>query len=99
MSQLSTPLTPDKADQLKAVFETLSEKDKRRFAASLSLTLPHGGCGYVTEILGCSRSTITRGRIELERLKCEDDPAEGRVRRKGAGRPKKNRLIRRCSMS
>lgn len=97
MSQIYLP--PEKAEKIKAVYNTLSEKDKRRYAASLSLTLPHGACGYLIDLLGCSHATITRGRNEIERLGAEGDPAEGRVRREGAGRPKKNRLIRRWSMN
>lgn len=87
-------LPEEREEQIKAVFNTLSEKNKRRFVASLSLTLPHGACNYLSELLGCSLSTITRGRDELQRLGEEADPAEGRVRRKGAGRPKKSLLIR-----
>ena len=99
MIQNDSLLAPEKEEQIKAVFNSLSEKNKRRYAASLSLTLPHGGCEYLSQLLGCSHSTITRGRAELERLSNADDPAEGRVRKKGAGRPKKKRLIRRFSMS
>ena len=82
-------LSPDEEAQVKAVYHTLSEKDKRRYAASLSLTLPYGGCGYLIELLGCSQSTLTRGRNELRELEQSGDPAAGRVRREGAGRPKK----------
>lgn len=99
MSQGKSLLPPEKEEQIKAVYDSLSEKDRRRYAASLSLTLPHGACGYLSDVLGCSHSTITRGRGELDRLGKERDPAEGRVRRKGAGRPKKRLLIRRYSMN
>lgn len=82
-------LSPDQQAQVKAVYDTLSEKDKRRYAAALSLTLPCGGCGYLIELLGCSQSTMTRGRHELKELEQSGDPAAGRVRSEGAGRPKK----------
>lgn len=82
-------LSSDEEAQVKAAYGTLSEKDKRRFAASLSLAFPYGGCGYVVKLLGCSRATLTRGRKELRELKQSGDPAAGRVRREGAGRPKK----------
>jgi hypothetical protein len=96
MRQANSLLSPEKEEQIKAVFHTLSEKDKRRYVASLSLTLPHGGCEYLSQLLGCSHSTITRGRSELDRLGKHGDPAAGRVRSKGAGRPKKKMLTRRC---
>jgi hypothetical protein len=82
-------LLPDQEEQIKAVYESLSEKDRRRYAASLSLTLPLGGCGYLCELFGCSPSTLTRGRQELREMRQHGDPVEGRVRREGAGRPKK----------
>ena len=74
--------------QTRDVFETLNEKDKRRFAAIQAVQLGHGGMKYIAEILGVSVSTIGRGIAELELL--PDDPAEGRTRRPGAGRKKSN---------
>lgn len=72
--------------QMRNVFETLSEKDQRRFAAVQSLQFGHGGIAYVAGVLGCSTKTIGRGIAELDQL--PDDPAAGRVRRVGAGRKK-----------
>lgn len=68
-------------------FATLSEKDQRRFAALEARQLGHGGIRYVAEVVGCSRRTIERGIGELDDL--PNDPAAGRIRRPGAGRPKK----------
>jgi hypothetical protein len=67
-------------------FATLSEKDQRRFAAIEARQFGHGGIQYVAEVLKCSRRTIERGLAELDDL--PNDPAEGRVRRPGAGRKK-----------
>ena len=78
--------------QIRNVFETLSEKDQRRFAAIQARQLGHGGIGYMAEVLGCSKKTIGRGIGELDRL--PDDPAEGRIRRPGAGRKKSHAGIR-----
>lgn len=75
--------------QMRNVYQTLSEKDKRRFAAIQAAQLGHGGTAYIAEVLGCSVRTIRRGRDELDQLDTEDTP--GRVRRPGAGRPKKSR--------
>ena len=76
--------------QMRNFFETLSEKDQRRYAAIEARQLGHGGMGYVAEVLGCSTRTISRGMTELEQL--PHDPAAGRVRRPGAGRKKRLRL-------
>jgi hypothetical protein len=66
---------------MKRFFQWLSEKDRRRYAAVEAAKLGHGGVEYVTRVLGCDPQTIRQGREELER---DDDPAEGRVRKKGA---------------
>lgn len=75
--------------QMRNVYHTLSEKDRRRFAAIQAVQLGRGGITYVAEVLGCSIRTISRGIDELDRLAEEDTP--GRIRRPGAGRPKKSR--------
>lgn len=80
---------------LKSFYESLSEKDRRRFAAVEAERLGHGGVQRVAEMLGCSTRTISRGLAELDSL--ADDPAEGRVRRPGAGRKKRSRPIRTSS--
>ena len=69
-------------------YATLSEKDRRRFAAVQARQLGYGGVRYVAEVLGCSRRTIERGLAELDQL--PHDPAAGQVRRPGAGRKKKS---------
>ncbi len=72
--------------QTRNVFRTLSEKDRRRFAAIQARQLGHGGIASISKLLAISESTISRGIDELDTL--PDDPAEGRVRRPGAGRKK-----------
>jgi len=71
---------------LRDFYDTLSEKDRRRFAAVQARQLGHGGVTYLAKVLGCSRRTIKRGRAELDPL--PHDPAAGQVRRPGAGRKK-----------
>lgn len=79
----------------KSFFVSLSEKDRRRFAAVEAERLGHGGVRRVAELLGCSTRTISRGLAELDSLR--DDPAAGRVRRPGAGRKKRLLPIRTSS--
>jgi hypothetical protein len=78
--------------QMRSFWKTLSEKDRRRFSAFEAARLGRGGSGYVASVLGCAKRTIGRGVAELKRL--PEDPAEGRVRRPGAGRKKKCRPSR-----
>ena len=80
---------------MRNLFDTLSEKDQRRFAAFQARQLGHGGIQYVAEVLECSRRTIERGIAELDTL--PNDPAAGRIRRPGAGRKKKLPPIARSS--
>ena len=68
--------------------QTLSEKDRRRFAAIEAAQRGYGGIVYIAGVLGCSTKTIERGIKELNHL--HDDPAVGRVRRPGAGRKKRS---------
>ncbi len=72
--------------RMKNFFNTLSEKDQRRYAAMDAQHLGQGGIKYIAEVLGCSTKTIQRGMEELDSL--DKDPADGRVRRPGAGRKK-----------
>ncbi len=67
-------------------YHTLSEKDARRFAAIESKRLGRGGVPYLAKLFRCSTRTIERGITELDQL--ANDPAEGRIRRPGAGRKK-----------
>ena len=74
--------------RLREFAETLSEKDRRRFAAIEAMQRGYGGITYIAEVIGCSAKTIERGIAELDQL--ADDPAVGRVRRPGAGRKKRS---------
>jgi hypothetical protein len=78
----------DVEDRMRAFWQTLSERDRRRFAALEATKLGFGGVEYIAEVLGCATRTIERGADELGRLPI--DPAGGRVRRPGAGRKKRS---------
>ena len=66
--------------KMKRFFDWLSEKDRRRYAAVEAAKLGHGGLEYVARVLECDPKTIWQGLKELEE---SDDPAAGRVRKKG----------------
>ena len=83
---------PELAARLRMFYQTLSEKDRRRYAALEARQLGRGGTVLVAEVLGCSIRTIERGAIELDQL--PHDPALGRVRRLGGGRKKRLRPSR-----
>ena len=80
-----TPYPAEIEGLMKKLYQTLSEKDQRRYAAIEALKLGHGGQGYIAELLGCSRNTVAEGIKELESLP-DDSGYERRVRRMGGGR-------------
>ena len=68
--------------QMRNLYESFNEKDRRRYAAIEANKLGHGGIGYIAELFGCHPDTITQGKRDLQNL--PNDQAEGRVRKKGA---------------
>ena len=65
---------------MERLFRSLSEKDRRRYAAVEAEKLGHGGVGYIAELFEIDPKTIRQGRADLE---LETDPAAGRIRKKG----------------
>jgi hypothetical protein len=79
-------LRPYKAEiesDMKKLYESLSEKDRRRYAAIEAKKLGYGGISYVCKVMACSNESVKRGLRELEQSKLEDTQ---RLRHAGAGR-------------
>ena len=72
--------------QLRQYYQSLSEKDRRRYAAVEAIKLGHGGTQYIAHVLGCDPQTVKDGMRELTQL--PDDPAGDRIRKPGGGRKK-----------
>jgi hypothetical protein len=66
---------------MQALYRSLSEKDRRRYAAVEAEKLGHGGVQYVAELFSCDPHTVHHGSQDIEQL--PRDVAEGRVRKKG----------------
>jgi hypothetical protein len=67
-------------ERMRGFFESLNEKDRRRYAGLEASKLGHGGISCISEVLGCDRKTVSRGIDEIE------DPPEvdpERIRKKG----------------
>lgn len=75
------PYSAEVLSHMKLFHDSLSEKDRRRYAAVEAEKLGHGGGEYMARVLGCDEKTIRQGRVDIEQLPC--DEAEGRVRKKG----------------
>lgn len=65
-------------------YNTLSEKDKRRYAAVEAKKLGHGGIKYISELFGCDEKTIMGGLKDLS----SNPTYEFHIRKKGSGRKK-----------
>ena len=72
--------------QMVNLYRSLSEKDRRRYAAVEASKLGYGGTAYIAGLFGCNPDTIRQGRADVEEL--PDDAAADRVRKKG--RPKES---------
>jgi hypothetical protein len=72
--------------KMRNVYDSLSEKDRRRYAAAEAIKLGYGGVAYIAGLFECSRESIDHGIEELDLL--PNDPVGGRIRRQGAGRKK-----------
>jgi len=75
------PYPTEVEEHMKAFYDSLSEKDRRRYAAIEAEKLGHGGVEYVSEVLGCDAKTICEGRRNVDQL--PEDEAAGRIRKKG----------------
>ncbi len=70
--------------QMQRYYQSLSEKDRRRYAGIEAAKLGHGGIRYISRLLGCDYRTVKFGMRELT---TEALPlAPGRVRQAGGGR-------------
>lgn len=85
---------PEVEERMVQFHGSLSEKDRRRYAAVEAMRLGRGGIEYVASVLGCSRRTIERASAELDAL--PNDSAQGRVRRPGGGRKKRSTANHDC---
>ena len=92
VSIMITPYEQEIESQMMAFFNTLSEKDKRRYAAIEVLKLPYGGRSYIRDLLNCSFPTIDIGIIEELKNNRLSDP--NRVRKPGGGRKSSIESIR-----
>ena len=72
-------------EEMKTFYESLNEKDKRRYAGVEAIKLGRGGQVYIEAVLGCDRNTIAKGIQELESGEVAKDKGT-RIRREGGGR-------------
>lgn len=69
--------------QMQRYYQSLSEKDRRRYAAIEAVKLGYGGQRYIRRLFGCHHQTLALGMAELED---EAALAGERIRQVGGGR-------------
>lgn len=69
--------------QMQRFYDSLSEKDRRRYAAVEAMKLGWGGLSYISQLLGCDDEAMQLGKRELEQ---QEGLKQSRVRRVGGGR-------------
>lgn len=72
---------------MKTLYNSLSEKDRRRYAAAESIKFGYGGKKYICDILGCNLETLNKG---LDELLIGSVIPESKERKPGGG---KKRII------
>ncbi len=66
--------------QMSRLFDSLNERDRRRYAAVEAAKLGHGGIEYLSRVLRCDPGTIRHGISEME---SQDELDTQRQRKKG----------------
>jgi hypothetical protein len=67
--------------RMKRLFDTLSEKDRRRYAAVEADKLGYGGTEYIGSLFAMDPKTIRQGLADLDE---PEGPSIGGIRKKGA---------------
>ena len=82
IEDMQTPYPVAIEEQMQRYYRSLSEKDRRRYAAIEAVKLGHGGISYISRVLGCDYRTIKSGMQELS-----DEPLlhQTRIRQPGGG--------------
>ena len=89
MQQLR-PYPPEIESMIRIFYQSLSEKERRRYAAIEALKIGYGGISYIERLLGTNSRTIKRG---IKELKSPESMNQSRIRAKGAGRKRKLETI------
>ncbi len=75
--------TAEIENNMQSLYVSLSEKDRRRYAAIEAQKLGHGGIAYISLLFSCDAKTIKKG---LNELASTESMKQERIRRLGGGR-------------
>lgn len=68
---------------MRDLYDSLSEKDRRRYAAIEAKKLGHGGIIYIATLFGCMEKTVKKGLSDLNNEECMQQKS---IRKEGGGR-------------
>lgn len=71
--------------EMRKFYNTLSEKDKRRYAGIEALKKDRGCIVYIASVLSCNRKTVSKGIKELQKMSFNSS-YEKQIRKSGGGR-------------
>jgi uncharacterized protein (UPF0297 family) len=74
------PYSREIEERMVAVYRSLNEKDRRRYAAIEAAKLGYGGPAYIQSLLGADYKTMRRGLQEIDQ---PPDLPPDRIRKKG----------------
>ena len=80
----------DIESQMIRFFDSLCERDWRRYAALEASKLGHGGVAYISQLLGCDPKTIQHGKSEIE----NDQGLDTKRQRKKTAAARQRKLLR-----
>jgi len=69
--------------EMSSLYDSLSEKDRRRYAAIEAKKLGHGGIVYIATLFDCDEKTIRKG---IKELANKESLVQATIRRSGGGR-------------
>ena len=65
---------------MQKLYQSLNERDKRRYAAVEAAKLGRGGLTYISQLLNCDPKTVQAGLLEIE---ADNELDSDRQRKKG----------------
>ena len=78
------PYPAEIEEQMQRFYQSLSEKDRRRYAAIEAQKLGHGGLSYICQLFAIDYSTVKHGLADLANAAMLGTPG---IRQPGGGRP------------
>jgi hypothetical protein len=78
-------------DQMVRFFDSLNERDRRRYAALEAEKLGHGGVTYISQLFSCDPKTIQHGKSEMR----DEAALQTQRQRKKMADAKRRKLLRR----